>query len=239
MRAPKLCPPKRFAMPHRRPHRGPRRAAAVLDRRRREPHCGRAPPGHPAGLESLVRAALELEDVLPLPDRPHAGRLMATRHDQPGKAKRTGRRSTSGCTSSRTSLQRYRRTWRGTVVVSIVNPLLFLLAIGRRPRQGRHDHPAGAGRRDLPRVLRSRNACGRGHAERHRRGRLPVSRASRSGGTYSVAITTPLDSTDIMLGHCLYMAFKLALGAVTFVAVMTVSARRRRVGHAHDAGCHA
>src|SRR5882757_7830578 len=27
-------------------------------------------------------------------------------------------------------LQRYRRTWRGTVDISVVNPLLFLVAIG-------------------------------------------------------------------------------------------------------------
>jgi lipooligosaccharide transport system permease protein len=49
---------------------------------------------------------------------------------------------------------------------------------------------------------------------------FPVSRAVARGGSYGVTVSTPLDSTDIMLGHCLYMAFKLALGSVGFFLVM-------------------
>ena len=119
-------------------------------------------------------------------------------------------------------LQRYRRTWRGTVVVSIVNPLLFLLAIGVGLSKVVTTHPPGLGGATYleffaPGMLAAA-AMQNGIIE----SAFPVSRAVRSGGSYSVAVTTPLDSTDIMLGHCLYMAFKLAFGAVTFVVVMTL-----------------
>ncbi|MDX6205845.1 MAG: lipooligosaccharide transport system permease protein [Frankiales bacterium] len=117
-------------------------------------------------------------------------------------------------------LHRYRRTWRGTIVVSVVNPLLFLLAIGVGLGKVVANHPAGLhGATYLaffaPGMLAAA-AMQNGIVE----GGFPVSRAVMPSGSYSVTVTTPLDSTDIMLGQSLYMAFKLALSAVTFVAVM-------------------
>ena len=117
-------------------------------------------------------------------------------------------------------LQRYRRTWRGTIVVSVVNPLLFLLAIGVGLGKVVSSHPAalhGATYLEFfaPGMLAAA-AMQNGIIE----SAFPVSRAVRDGGSYSVTVTTPLDSTDIMFGHSLYMAFKLTLSALAFVAVM-------------------
>jgi lipooligosaccharide transport system permease protein len=117
-------------------------------------------------------------------------------------------------------LRRYRRTWRGSVVVSVVNPLLFLLAIGVGLGKVIANHPPGLhGATYLqffaPGMLAAA-AMQNGIVE----SAFPVSRAVRPGGSYSVTASTPLDATDIMLGHSLFMAFKVALGAATFVAVM-------------------
>jgi Nod factor-specific ABC transporter NodJ protein len=117
-------------------------------------------------------------------------------------------------------LHRYRRTWKGTVVVSVVNPVLFLLAIGVGLGKVVPPHPSGLhGVSYLaffaPGMLAAA-AMQNGIVE----SAFPVSRAVARGGSYGVTVSTPLDSTDIMLGHSLYMAFKVALGAAVFVVVM-------------------
>jgi len=115
--------------------------------------------------------------------------------------------------------QRYRRTWRGTVVISVVNPLLFLIAIGLGLGHV-VSHPASLhGVSYLaffaPGMLAAA-AMQNGIVEAG----FPVSHGVGPGGSYRVAITTPLESTDIMLGHILFMALKIAMSAAAFVAVM-------------------
>jgi Nod factor-specific ABC transporter NodJ protein len=116
-------------------------------------------------------------------------------------------------------LQRYRRTWRGTIVISVVNPLLFLIAVGVGLGHV-VSHPAslhGVGYLAFfaPGMLAAA-AMQNGIVESG----WPVSHGVGRGGSYRVAITTPLESTDIMIGHILFMAMKIALSAVAFVAVM-------------------
>jgi lipooligosaccharide transport system permease protein len=48
----------------------------------------------------------------------------------------------------------------------------------------------------------------------------PVSHGVSKGGSYRVAITTPLESTDIMFGHMLFMAFRVLTSSASFVVVM-------------------
>jgi Nod factor-specific ABC transporter NodJ protein len=133
---------------------------------------------------------------------------------------RTSKRSWLALHELNYQLLRYRRTWRGTIVVSVINPLLFLLAIGVGLGKVVSSHPPGLhGATYLeffaPGMLAAA-AMQNGIIE----AAFPVTRAVMPGGSYSVTVTTPLDSTDIMLGQSLYMAFKLALSAVIFVAVM-------------------
>jgi Nod factor-specific ABC transporter NodJ protein len=116
-------------------------------------------------------------------------------------------------------LTRYRRTWKGTVVVSIVNPLLFLLAIGVGLGHV-VSHPAGLhGASYLeffaPGMLAAA-AMQNGIVE----SAFPVNRSVGDGGSYRVAVTTPLDSTDIMLGHVIFMVLRIAMSATAFVLVM-------------------
>ncbi|MEV4412027.1 ABC transporter permease [Catellatospora sp. NPDC049609] len=114
----------------------------------------------------------------------------------------------------------YRRNWKGTIVISVANPLLFLVAIG-----------AGLGT-----LVSSDNQTlgGVGYLAFFAPGMLaaasmqngmiesafPVSHHRMPGNAYPVAVATPLEPVDVLHGHALFMAVKVAIGATAFCAVM-------------------
>ncbi|MFC6020887.1 ABC transporter permease [Plantactinospora solaniradicis] len=115
---------------------------------------------------------------------------------------------------------RYRRTWRGTLVIGIANPLLFLVAMGLG--LGRLIGPdlAVLGGVDYlaffaPGILAAA-AMQNGIVE----AAFPVSMSRQPGGAYPVAAGTPLEPEDILHGHALFMAVRVATNAAVFLAVM-------------------
>lgn len=119
-------------------------------------------------------------------------------------------------------LFRYRRTWRGTVVISIVNPLLFLLAIGLGLGKVVGHHAAslhGVSYLEFfaPGMLVAA-AMQNGIVE----SAFPVSRATARGGSYAVAITSPMAPADIMLGHVMFMTLRIAMSAAAFACIMAL-----------------
>jgi len=117
-------------------------------------------------------------------------------------------------------LTRYRRTWKGTLVISVLNPLLFLIAVGLGI--GQLVDPATSGMGGVsylaffaPGMLAAA-AMQNGIVESG----FGVSWATRSDGSYTTAKATPLEPADILGGHLLYMASKLALSAGCFLLVM-------------------
>ncbi len=117
---------------------------------------------------------------------------------------------------------RYRRTWRGSVVISFANPLLFLAGVG-----------AGLGHlidRHAPAQL-----AGGSYAAFFAPGLLAASamqtaflessfsaaRAAAPDGAYRDAVPTPLDPQEVMAGHMLFVAFRLVTANAAFVVVMT------------------
>jgi Nod factor-specific ABC transporter NodJ protein len=118
-------------------------------------------------------------------------------------------------------LSLYRKTWRSTIVISVANPLLFLLGIG-----------AGLGRlvdthapAQLAGVsyiaffapgLLAASAMQTGWVE----GAGRVTFAAAFGGAYRAATTTPLEPEQILGGHLLYMAFRVLTSSLAFVLVM-------------------
>jgi lipooligosaccharide transport system permease protein len=118
-------------------------------------------------------------------------------------------------------LLRYRRTWRGTIVISVANPLLFLLGIG-----------AGLGQlvdRHAPTVIGGVSylaffAPGMLAASAMQTGFIEssggVARAAGPDGAYRAATITPLRPGQIMGGHLLFIAFRVATSAAAFTVVM-------------------
>jgi lipooligosaccharide transport system permease protein len=114
----------------------------------------------------------------------------------------------------------YRRIWRGTLVTSIVTPTLYLAALG-----------IGLGTL----VNRSSNAPGGGsYLDFVAPGLLaaaamqiaaqdaswPVQAAIRWTRTYFAQLATPLGVRDILLGHQLFIATRVALSAVAYLIVI-------------------
>ncbi|MFJ1598425.1 ABC transporter permease [Streptomyces sp. NPDC088261] len=120
-------------------------------------------------------------------------------------------------------LHLWRRTWRGTVVISVANPLLFLTGIGVGLGQlvGDHADPALHGGSYLafltPGLLA---AASMQNAFVDSAG--PVHESVRPGGHYRAAAATPLRPADILYGHLLYILVRLTVGAALFTAVATV-----------------
>jgi ABC-type polysaccharide/polyol phosphate export permease len=117
-------------------------------------------------------------------------------------------------------LFRYRRTWRGSIVISVANPLLFLTALGlglgklinRNHSEYLHGHPYL--RFILPGMLIAAvmqtaflEAAG------------PVMQGARPRGNYRAAASTPLAPADILYGHLMYWTLRAAQNAILFTGV--------------------
>jgi lipooligosaccharide transport system permease protein len=116
---------------------------------------------------------------------------------------------------------RYRRTWRGTIVVSVANPLLFLLGIGAGLGHliDRHAPAQMAGVSYAaffaPGMLA---AAAMQTAFLESSGRIAA--AAAPSGAYQDAVPTPLDPEEVMAGHLLFVAFRVLTSNAAFVLVM-------------------
>jgi lipooligosaccharide transport system permease protein len=115
----------------------------------------------------------------------------------------------------------YRRTWRGTIVISVVNPLLFLLGIGvglgHLVDQNESSTLTGVSYLAFfaPGLLAA-SAMQTGFIE----GGGRVASAAGWQGSYRTAAATPLEPGEIMFGHLLFVLFRLCTSSAAFVAVM-------------------
>ena len=117
----------------------------------------------------------------------------------------------------------YGRSWRGTIVISVANPMLFLLGIGvglgHLVDQGHSATLGGVSYTAFfaPGLLAA-SAMQTGYIE----GGGRVSAAAGWVGSYRTAATTPLEPGEIMAGHLLFIAFRVLTSSAVFVAVMAV-----------------
>jgi Nod factor-specific ABC transporter NodJ protein len=115
----------------------------------------------------------------------------------------------------------YRKTWRGTIVISVANPLLFLVGIGAGLGQLVDTH-APTQLSGVSYVaffapgLLAAAAMQTGVIE----GAGRVAFATNWEGAYRTAVTTPLEPEQIMGGHLLFMAFRVISSSAAFVLVM-------------------
>lgn len=120
-------------------------------------------------------------------------------------------------------LHRYRRTWRGTAVVSIANPALFLTGIGAGLGKLVDHHGSGYlhGSSYLQFImpgLLAAAAMQTAYVETAG----PVFQSTRQRGNYRATAATPMRPVDILHGHLLFVVFRLALTAALFALVGTV-----------------
>ncbi|MGY0021679.1 ABC transporter permease [Streptomyces sp. cg35] len=120
-------------------------------------------------------------------------------------------------------LHRYRRVWRGTLVIDVVNPLLFLTALGAG-LGSLVDANAPASLDDISYL--SYLAPGLLAAATMQTVYVetagPVMVSARRTGNYRAAAATPLDSTDILHGHLLFVVCRGAVTGSLFTAVACV-----------------
>lgn len=116
---------------------------------------------------------------------------------------------------------RYRRTWRGTFVISILNPLLFLVGVGVGLGHlvDRHAPVQMAGvsyAAFFAPGLLAAAAMQTAYLEAS----YAVARSAAPTGAYQDAVPTPLDPEQMMSGHLLYVAFRVFTSSAAFVVVM-------------------
>ncbi len=120
--------------------------------------------------------------------------------------------------------RQYKRRWRGSIVISVANPILFLIAIGAgigRLVTPSADSPAAAALGGV--TYLAFFAPGMLAAASMQNGIIEgaqVVRGRMADGPYQPAITSPLEPSDILLGHVLYMAVRIAMSAAAFLVVM-------------------
>jgi lipooligosaccharide transport system permease protein len=118
-------------------------------------------------------------------------------------------------------MRRYRHHWPGSMVLSVVNPVLFLVGVGLGI--GALVDPAGAQPlAGVPYIvyfapgLLAASAMQTAFVDAAH----PVFDALHRTSTYRAAVATPLRTVDILLGHLLFVVFRLLTTSLVFVLVM-------------------
>ncbi len=118
-------------------------------------------------------------------------------------------------------LFQYKRTWRGSVVSTVLFPVLFLASMGVGLGT-LVDSSASGGVEGhsylvfLAPGLLAATAMQTGVGE----STYPVMGAIKWVKTYHAMLATPLGVVDVLVGHLLYIAARVLFGSVVFLAVM-------------------
>jgi lipooligosaccharide transport system permease protein len=117
-------------------------------------------------------------------------------------------------------LMRYRRVWRGTIVVSIANPALFLVAMGAGLGKlvDHHNSTYLHGHTYLAFLAPGLLAAAMMQTA-YLESAGPVHASARPGGNYRAALATLLSPPELLLGHLAFVGFRVATSALAFVAV--------------------
>jgi lipooligosaccharide transport system permease protein len=117
----------------------------------------------------------------------------------------------------------YRRTWRGSIVSTVLFPVLFLASMGvglgtlvdASSSRGVEGHSYLV---FLAPGLLAATAMQTGVGESS----YPVMGAIKWVKTYHAMLATPLGVLDIMVGHLLYIAARILFGSAVFLVVMAL-----------------
>lgn len=118
-------------------------------------------------------------------------------------------------------LTNYRRTWQGTIYSSVLNPVLYLgaMGIGLGTLVDKHGTSSLGGVSYLAFLapgLLAANAMQTAMGE----STYPVYGSVKWLKTYQAAIASPLRPTDLFHGHLLWTTLRLAMNSAVFLVVM-------------------
>jgi Nod factor-specific ABC transporter NodJ protein len=116
----------------------------------------------------------------------------------------------------------YRRTWLGSIVIGLVNPLLFLTGIGIGIGKLIDVNSGGVDGVAYLAWLAPGILAASAMQMSFITAGFNVFREAAPFGSYPSAAATPLSSTDILVGHQLFAAYRIALLSVGFVLVQIV-----------------
>ena len=119
-------------------------------------------------------------------------------------------------------LKQFRRTWRGTSISSVVEPIGFLgamgLGLGALVNRGPGaDHLGGV---DYLLFLAPGLLAATTMQLAAFESTYPVMGAIKWHRTYHAMLATPLRTRDVLAGHLLFIAMRLAISAGTFLVIM-------------------
>ena len=116
----------------------------------------------------------------------------------------------------------YKRTWRGTIVISVANPLLFLTGVGAGLGQLVDLHaPQQLASVPYAAFFAPGMLAAAAMQTAFLEGSGSVARAANFGA-YRDATPTPLEPGQLMGGHLLFIAFRVFSSSAAFVAVMAL-----------------
>jgi lipooligosaccharide transport system permease protein len=113
----------------------------------------------------------------------------------------------------------YRRTWRGSIVIGLVNPLLFLTGIGIGIGKLIDANSGGVDGVSYLAWLAPGVLAASAMQMAFAGGGFSVFRDASPQGSYPSASATPLSPTDILVGHQLFTTLRVGLLSAGFVAV--------------------
>jgi lipooligosaccharide transport system permease protein len=117
-------------------------------------------------------------------------------------------------------LTNYRRTWRGSIYTSLLNPLLFLgamgIALGKLVNQ---HHPASLGGVSYAVFLAPGLLAAAGMETGIGESTYPVFGSVKWTKVYQAAVASPLRPADLMNGHLLFVTLRLAMNCTVFLGV--------------------
>jgi lipooligosaccharide transport system permease protein len=114
----------------------------------------------------------------------------------------------------------YRRVWRGSVVSSVLNPVLYLtaLGVGLGTLVNRHGHhPLGV---PYIQFVAAGLLAATGMQIAAFESTYPVMAAIRWTRQYHAQLATPLRVRDILVGHQLYIASRVATSSGVYLAIL-------------------
>lgn len=114
----------------------------------------------------------------------------------------------------------YRRTWRGSIYSSLLEPLLYLgaLGLGLGTYINRH-HPAGLGGLSYLTFLAPGLLAATGMQTGVGESTYPVLGSVKWNKTYQAAVASPLRPADVFHGHVLFVIMRLTMNCTLFLAV--------------------